>query len=144
MIRFSRANSRLSNRETLQNQSQCPPELLKGIDEFNRQEFFECHETLEALWQRQLDPQRQLTQGIIQIAVGYYHHLRGNQAGAIKLFTRGLERIRRFEPTHSGIDVRALATAVASDLDALKSAPSGQPVKLLIPAIPAADHNQAS
>ena len=27
-----------------------PPGLLAGIEEFNRGEFFECHETLEELW----------------------------------------------------------------------------------------------
>ena len=29
-----------------------PPALLTGIEEFNRAEFFECHETLEEIWTR--------------------------------------------------------------------------------------------
>src|SRR6478609_6654870 len=29
---------------------QPPPELLRGIGQFNHREYFECHETLEALW----------------------------------------------------------------------------------------------
>lgn len=31
-------------------QSPPPPALAKGIEEFNRRQFFECHETLEELW----------------------------------------------------------------------------------------------
>ncbi len=143
MIRFNPLRpSNQTSSGTLPSQAQCPPELLKGIDEFNRQEFFECHETLESLWQKQPEPDRQFTQGIIQIAVGYYHHLRGNQAGAIKLFARGLERIRQFEPTHRDINVKALADAVAGDLDSLVSAPAGEPVKLETPTILVAERDQ--
>ena len=115
--------------------SQCPAELLKGIDEFNGQQFFECHETLEALWQKQPEPERQFTQGIIQIAVGYYHLLRGNREGAIKLFARGLARIRNYEPQHRGINVTALAGAVARNLEFARSAPADASAGLDIPKI---------
>ena len=41
-----------------------PPELLEGIAQFNRGEFFEQHETLELLWRAErrdlLDPARRL------------------------------------------------------------------------------------
>ena len=115
--------------------SQPPYELRKGIDEFNRQQFFECHETLEALWQKQPEPERQFTQGIIQIAVGFYHLLRGNRAGATKLFTRGLARIRSFEPEHGGINVTALAVAVARNLDAASVEPFDPAAQISIPTI---------
>jgi len=99
-------------------------EFLKGIEEFNRQEFFECHETLEALWNKQPEPERQFTQGIIQIAVGYYHLLRGNHTGAIKLFTRGLKRITPFCPLYLGIDTNSLSFAVQHHLEQLQTTAS--------------------
>ena len=35
-------------------EAQDDPRLQKGIDEFNQQLFFECHETLEEIWVRTL------------------------------------------------------------------------------------------
>jgi len=119
----------------LPSQPEYPSELRKGIDEFNRQQFFECHETLEALWQKQPEPERQFTQGIIQIAVGFYHLLRGNREGAIKLFSRGLSRIRNFEPWHRGVNVTALAEAVEKNLEAARSAAVDPGAGLEIPTI---------
>jgi len=72
--------------------------FVRGIEEFNREEFYQCHETLEEYWQSlppQL-PERQIVQGIIQIAVGFYHLRRDNVKGALKLFTRGNGRLQAF------------------------------------------------
>lgn len=103
-----------------------PSELAKGIEEFNCREFYECHETLEELWRVYDRPDRECIQGIIQIAVGYYHHLRGNRVGALKLFNRGLERIQKFQPTCLGLDTNALAQAVSDDLQRLQNAGADQ------------------
>ena len=42
-----------------------PAGLLKGVAEFNRGEFFECHESLEELWLAEERPIRSLYQGIL-------------------------------------------------------------------------------
>jgi len=39
------------------------PAFLEGVEEFNRGEFYECHETLEALWLAEPRPIRGLYQG---------------------------------------------------------------------------------
>jgi predicted metal-dependent hydrolase len=75
---------------------QLDPRFLKGIELFNEREFFECHEVLEELWNDQQEPEKQLTQGILQIAVAYYHYLRGNYSGTCKLFHRAWPRISGF------------------------------------------------
>ena len=103
-----------------------------GVRQFNRQEFFACHETLEQLWVRQQDPERQFTQGLIQIAVAFHHLKACNYTGAAKLFARGLARIEAFVPVHRGLDVASLASAVNDNLQALE-APS--PVLPAPPAI---------
>ena len=87
-------------------------DFKQGLEEFNRGEFFECHETLESVWNRQTGPEREFTQGIIQIAVAYYHILRDNEVGALKLWKRGLERILKFQPVCLGVEVQPLAEAV--------------------------------
>jgi predicted metal-dependent hydrolase len=85
-----------------------PPELLRGIDEFNRQEFFEQHETLEAIWIREADPVRYLYQGILQVGVGFYHWRRGNWRGAYAKLGHGLAKLEPYRPACMSIDVERL------------------------------------
>ena len=97
------------------------PEFSKGIEEFNSKQFFECHETLEAVWKKQASPRREFTQGVIQTAVAFYHLGRDNRVGAIKLFHRALPRLRKFEPSCYGVNAHALAQAVDDALTLLES-----------------------
>ncbi|EGL81670.1 protein of unknown function DUF309 [Caldalkalibacillus thermarum TA2.A1] len=47
-------------------------------------DYFECHEVLEEYWKSQ--PHREkVWVGLIQLAVGLYHHRRGNFNGAAKM-----------------------------------------------------------
>jgi predicted metal-dependent hydrolase len=109
--------------------------LQKGINEFNERQFFQCHETLEALWIDYDKPDRECIQGIIQIAVAYYHYRRDNRAGALKLLTRGLLRISRFAPAHFGLDLERLCLAVVADIERLQGASDGDELCLKIPTI---------
>lgn len=109
--------------------------LSQGIEEFNRRRFFECHEVLEAVWRAYAASDRECIQGIIQIAVGYYHHLRGNRKGAVKLLASGLERVRRFTPECFGFDLGTFSDAVSTDLERLKAGGENGAVQLRIPAI---------
>jgi predicted metal-dependent hydrolase len=106
-----------------------------AVSEFNQREFFQCHETLEALWHRYDAYDRECIQGIIQIAVGYYHFLRGNNIGALKLLTRGTGRVLKFTPECFGIDTRALSEAVSNDIERLRCPQDGEQITLSIPLI---------
>ncbi len=97
------------------------PQFLQGIELFNKKEFFDCHEVLEEYWKSQQGPDRELTQGIIQIAVAYYHALKGNRKGAIKLFNRGLPRIKAFLPEFKGIEIARFVTELDADLALLEA-----------------------
>lgn len=107
-----------------------------GIDLFNNKQFYDCHEVLEDFWKTEPEPDRQLTQGIIQVAVAYYHALRGNRPGAIKLLNRGLPRIKPFLPSHKGLLLSDFYAQVNRDLSSLTS--DCLPETLMIPAIPIA------
>jgi len=89
-----------------------PPLVLKGIEEFNRGDYYEQHETLETAWRAEPRPVRELYQGILQVGVACYKLQRGNLPGAQKIFERGLRRLRRFTPECQGIDVTRLITDV--------------------------------
>jgi uncharacterized protein len=96
------------------------PRFLKGIEEFNQQLFFECHETLEEIWLEDHGEDRQFYQGIIQIAAGYFKWQQGVPVGAIKLWRTGLQKIEPYGLIHLGINVEALAGAVKKNLAELE------------------------
>ncbi len=92
------------------------PRLAQGIDEFNRGLFFECHETLEAVWLEEHGADRLFYQGIIQIAAGYYKLQQGVLIGAIKLWRAGLEKLEAYGPAHLGVDLVSLVEPTKDNL----------------------------
>jgi hypothetical protein len=61
---------------------------------------FHAHEVLEASWKTGPAAERELWQGLAQIAVGLTHAYRGNARGAVSLLRRGTQRVRSF---HSAV-----------------------------------------
>jgi len=98
-----------------------PPGFARGLEEFNRRDFYRCHDTLEAVWKAQADERKDFTQGIIQVAVAYYHHERGNDRGALKLLTRAIKRLEKYRPGIYGIDVNALVATIESNIRQLEA-----------------------
>jgi uncharacterized protein len=79
---------------------------------------FHAHEVLEAAWKSGPPAERDLWQGLAQIAVGLTHARRGNARGAAALLRRGTERVRagqeQDEPAGShpyGLDLPAVLAA---------------------------------
>lgn len=94
-----------------------PAALCRGAAQFNAAEFWECHETLEALWLAEPRPVRELYQGILQVGIAC-HHLQGrNYAGAIKMFRRGLPRLRDLPEVCQGVAVAPLYQAARAAHD---------------------------
>jgi len=80
----------------------------RGIEQFNRREFFECHESWEQVWLPAPEPDKTFLQGIIQVACAFHHHLRGNGRGARSLLRRGLAKIERFPADYRRLQLGAL------------------------------------
>jgi hypothetical protein len=72
---------------------------------------FHAHEVLEASWKSAPKSERDLWQGLAQLAVGLTHALRGNHSGAAALLRRGRGRIADYAtaPPHH-IDVPGLVS----------------------------------
>lgn len=82
---------------------------------------FQAHEVLEASWKSAPEAERELWQGLAQLAVGLTHALRGNKVGAAAVLRRGMDRISGYAdiPPHD-IDVAGLldwARTLAGQLD---------------------------
>ena len=96
--------------------------LLHGIELFNRQEYFECHEVLEDTWNIELGRKpapfplasppdgtcANLYKGILQVGVGCYHLLRGNYRGAMIKLQSGADYLEPFAPACMGVDIARL------------------------------------
>ena len=89
-------------------QEQIPQEFWQGIAEFNQQEFYKCHDTLEALWMEAAAPEKTFYQGILQIAVGLYHLGNENWRGAVMLLGEGVSKLNYYQPSYFGINVDKL------------------------------------
>jgi uncharacterized protein len=68
---------------------------------------FQAHEIFEDAWKSAPGPERDLWQGLAQVAVGLTHARRGNERGAVALLTRGAGRLRDYAaraeaPAHAG------------------------------------------
>ncbi|MGO8948632.1 MAG: DUF309 domain-containing protein [Ktedonobacterales bacterium] len=102
---------------------QPPAALLQGIEEFNRHAYFECHETLEGLWNQERDDTRQrqaahpaaevsscdnLYKGILQVGVGCYHLLRHNYHGATVKLKSGVDYLEPYAPECMSVQVEQL------------------------------------
>jgi hypothetical protein len=57
---------------------------------------FHAHEVLEAAWKSGPPGERDLWQGLAQVAVGLTHAHRGNARGAVTLLRRGAARVRAY------------------------------------------------
>jgi predicted metal-dependent hydrolase len=96
--------------------------LLKGIEQFNRGEYWECHETLEQLWMAEPGPLADLYQGILQIGVAFHHLHEHNYPGTIKMLRRGLPKLRGYPAVCHGVHAGSLLDVVRTLHDALAAA----------------------
>ncbi|XP_044487559.1 uncharacterized protein LOC123212461 isoform X2 [Mangifera indica] len=64
---------------------------------FNKRAYYECHDTLEALWYSAEEPTRTLLHGILQCAVGFYHLFNRNHKGAMMELGEGLGKLRKMK-----------------------------------------------
>lgn len=94
--------------------------LWRAVEEFDAGLYFECHDTLEEIWSGTRGPARDFLQGLIQVAVAYYHLSSGNAAGARSLFARALKRLEGYGTSYLDVDlesVRAQAREALSRLE---------------------------
>ena len=98
------------NQNLLQETCQAPLSALaeKGLQLFNKGEYFECHEALEDAWQADASPGRELYRGILQVGIAYLQIERGNYRGAVKMLLRVRQWLDPLPDSCRGIDVAQL------------------------------------
>ena len=91
----------------------------RGLELFNRGEFFDAHEVLEDVWRTAPAEEKKFLQGLIQVAVGLHHHSRGNLVGARSLLARAQKNLSVYPACHGGIDLAGLRAQVEGWVEAL-------------------------
>ena len=86
-----------------------------GLAAYERGDFFEAHEELEPAWMGTDDlAERALHQGLIKVAAGYVHLVRGNPPGLVRNLQGARNHLALAGPARQawGGDVDALLAAV--------------------------------
>ncbi|MFZ4713972.1 MAG: DUF309 domain-containing protein [Bacteriovoracaceae bacterium] len=72
--------------------------MKEGIELYNAQKYWECHEALEDVWMEDAnDPARNVYWAVIQVASSLIHYRDGKIVGAIGLLTKAREKFVRCE-----------------------------------------------
>ena len=79
--------------------------FLTAIDQFNDADFFSAHDSFEELWIDCRTDERDFLQGLVQLSVGMFHLVSGNLKGAVSQLRKSVEKLDKFSPEFSKIDV---------------------------------------
>ena len=109
--------------------------LATALAAYERDDYFLAHELLEPAWMGASDPaERALHSGLIKLAAGFVHHVRGNPAGVAKNFQGARLRLRAgvaAGPTF-GLDVAAILAQLETSLDAVDRGLAPSPVRIVV------------
>jgi hypothetical protein len=86
--------------------------LCKGAVLFNHGLFFEVHEVLEAQWKQEAGDPKVFLQGLIQVAVAFYHLENRNYRGAFVLLKEGLEKLLPYCPRFVGVELETFTAGL--------------------------------
>jgi predicted metal-dependent hydrolase len=88
-----------------------------GLEQFNRGQYFEQHESLEEIWILETRPIRYLYQGILRIGVGFYKLRLGNYRGTVNHINGGISYLQPFGDECLGVDIARLIREAAQVRD---------------------------
>ena len=91
-----------------------------GMKLFNSCQWYKSHDVFEEIWHETGGPERQLIQGILQVAVAQVHLENRNINGATILYGEALGRLKRFHLADFGLDIEGLSNCVSKRLEFLQ------------------------
>ena len=91
-----------------------------GMNLFNSCQWYKSHDVFEEIWHETGGPERQLLQGILQVAVAQVHLENNNINGATILYGEALGRLKKFQLSNLGLDIEGLCKCVSRRLEFLQ------------------------
>ena len=86
--------------------------FFSGIRAFNEKRFYDAHEYWEDIWNEYNISDALFIQGLIQLAVAYFHITNSNLKGARSMFNKCVPKLNDYLPFHRELDVEGLITAI--------------------------------
>ena len=84
----------------------------KGLNEYEKGDYFEAHEAWEDLWSDYNFPDRKFIQGLIQLSVSFVHLSNGNMIGARNLLKKCQQKFSDYKGIHRQININELKFAI--------------------------------
>ena len=92
-----------------------------GVKLFNSCQWYKSHDVFEEIWHETGGPERQLIQGILQVAVAQVHLENSNLNGATILYGEALGRLKRSKLDSLKLDIENLCKCVTERLEFLQT-----------------------
>jgi uncharacterized protein len=86
--------------------------LERGLELIRAGDYFEAHEELEDEWREAPSEERDFLQGLVHVAVAWYHAGRDNRPGCERQLEKAARRLGPYAPAHRGVDVDAVLRGV--------------------------------
>ena len=97
------------------------PKMEEAINHFNNSDWYIAHDVFEEIWHETGGPERQVIQGILQVAVAEIHLENGNINGATILYGEALGRLKRSKLEVLRLDIENLCKCVSKRLEFLQT-----------------------
>ncbi len=94
--------------------------FVKGLELFNREEFFESHEVIEGLWLETRGIHKDFYKGVIQAAAALHLLRKGTLSGAKGLLESSMTYLEPYQPAMMGLNVERLISDLSVCLELLK------------------------
>lgn len=89
---------------------------------FNRQEFYEAHDVLEALWLKERQgPNNDFYKALIQVAGAFVHLQKGRVKPAVSLFKLARSYLEKYPRRHEGLSVEQVLEMIDGWVERLES-----------------------
>ena len=86
--------------------------ISEGVDYFNNERFWECHEILEGVWKNCNGDEKFLVQGLILVAAGLVHYQKDEDSICISIFNRALAKLENSNGKYHNIDIDKIKKTV--------------------------------
>ena len=102
--------------------------LRKGIDLFNRGNYFEAHEVLEAFYHDTIEENKAFLEGLIGLAAAFRLFRDFSETkGPVRMIYQALIRLENYQPAFLEVDVRALCQGAEAWAKASEAALDSHP-----------------
>jgi len=95
--------------------------LERGVELIRAGAYFEAHEELEDEWRDAPEPERDFLQGLVHVAVAWYHAGRGNRPGCERQLEKAARRLSPYAPEHRGVDVERVLRQIATAQELIRA-----------------------